>query len=320
VGGSHDWRRQDNLQSTAWSTLVGDSDAGPGAAYGRDSRAQSAYGFATSNDVGLLQTLATEAALNGQHMGTIGQALAQRNTLSVLRQAGSATDLRTLTDTAGRWAWAEQTLTSPLGRGIERFSSAANRVLAPIGLGQGLSQFGDGLSQVVDGDAEGLVDMMGGAWGATSAGISIADMAGVAGAGAGELGAATAVGAAPLGATVGAAAAGGAGGIALAQRGQRYTSESGLLGQAQRRATARGFDGAAEAARGRDWSDWAADNGVAADNAVRRYTGSEGAGTLAGLGATAASSVAGAVGAAATGARGLVGDVGRGASWLWHAL
>ncbi len=227
-----------------------------------------------------------------------------------------------------------------------RTPEAAAPVLGGISLAQGGEQLGQGAARVAEGDSAGWVDVLGGAAGGLAGGLglaggvgtaltwfgneltlaylageSVASGVGLAQAGTaisaattggtGALGLGTAVGAAGALPTIGAAAGGLAGGIALGQRGDSYIADTGLLGQ--------NSDGS-----GKSWSQWAGDGAWEDREAWADLTGNETVADVAGaLSLTGRTAVAGA-GAAVTGVSGLVTDaaglVADGASWAWGAL
>jgi hypothetical protein len=216
-------------------------------------------------------------------------------------------------------------------------------VLGAISMAQGGEQLGQGAARVAEGDSTGWVDVAGGAGGGIAGGIGVAHGLGAAMSWFGQnltlaylAGESTASGvglmqaggaitsattggtaAAGLGTAVGSAGAlpvmaavgaGAAGGIALAQRGQSYIAETGLLGQ--------NSDGS-----GKSWSDWAGDGAWEDREAWADLTGNETVADIAGYTSLAGRTVVGAAGAAVTGVSGLVTDgaglVADGASWAW---
>lgn len=325
--GSNQWRRSAQPGSAlgtaerVLSTILADRDEGPNEALGRESckNAHGAYSAATNNANGM----GLAATLDMLQFGDLTDS-------PIARRIGGNPNLVRMTPStsllSGRTQLVPRSVPQAgVSRAAARFGGAANRVLGPLGLIQGIGQAGDGIDQIARrGDWMGLTDVLGGTSGAVSAGT------GMFGATA-SAGLATSVAAAPVAATVGAAAAGLAGGLALGTRGNTYASEQGLLGYQAPEAAGRGAQAGAQAARGRDWSDASADIGMSVNRSIsnnqwlRNHLGVErtmdlglGAGALGTLGTTG---IMGA-GAAITGAAGLATDaysaLSGGASWLWN--
>lgn len=194
----------------------------------------------------------------------------------------------------------QQAQRAPMYNNMARMGMGSNtgleKYLAPLALWGGAETLGTGLGELAYGDdtAAGILDTAKGAGAATAGAIGTASLAAgaLSGVGAGTAGLAAASAAA---APVAAIGAGLATGIGIANRGQDYIAETGLLGTND--------DGT-----GKNWSDWGADVSWGADQAVAEATGSETLGTVAGLATCAGTSLVGAAGAAVTGVAGLATD------------
>jgi len=176
---------------------------------------------------------------------------------------------------------------APAMNNIARMASGANtgaeQYLAPLALWGGIGNFDSGLERMGDGDAvDGALQATQGVGGITAGTVGTANL----------LGAGVTAGALPVAAAVG---AGAATGIGVANRGNNYIADTGLLGQND--------DGS-----GKDWSDWAGDGAWEDREAWTDLTGNETIGAAAGYASLAGRSVAGAAGAAVTGVAGLATD------------
>ena len=175
----------------------------------------------------------------------------------------------------------------PAMNNVARMATGANtgaeNYLAPLALAGGIDNFDSGLDRVANGDnVGGTFQAVQGVGGVTAGTVGTANL----------LGAGVTAGALPVAAAIG---AGAATGIGVANRGNRYIADSGLLGSND--------DGS-----GRNWSDWAADEAHSDRNAWADLTGSETVGDVAGYASLAGRTVAGAAGAAVTGVAGLATD------------
>lgn len=273
------------------------------------------FGVVTNNGVGGGMTAAQELIANGRqiaiHSGsTAAESLGRLGVRSTLGSVAAPTPAGFDPAMSGR-----SVRSTRLGEALSGTPGAVvNGGLGVVGMAQGADQFFQGLTawdraEDADGRVRAGLDLAGGAAGAGSGAIGVASALGAdfAVAGTTAAGMGTAVGAAGAVPIAGAVLGGAATGLATAARGQQFARDEVLLGANR--------DGSA-----RDWSDAAADAGVAADDWVRERSGSAGLGTAAGLATTLGGSVVGAAGAAVTGVAGLALDAcdaaGSAGEWL----